>query len=96
MGSFDSYIKPQKNDIEIHKNIKFSSPKPTRLWGQVLDENEKPIKNALLTLVRLDYDKNACRYKSVAFDTTDEYGFYQFNIYHEFEYKIIVTKPNYL
>ncbi|MCY6958950.1 MULTISPECIES: hypothetical protein [Clostridium] len=77
-------------EIEVTKDIEFSEiradinvkkVKTLRVWGQVKDCDGKPVKNALLKLVRVVKDQcGKVEYVGVAHGVSDCLGFYQFDI----------------
>ncbi|MBW4829583.1 MAG: hypothetical protein KZY61_09365 [Clostridiaceae bacterium] len=77
-------------EIEISKDIEFSElraditvkkERTLRVWGQVKDCNGKPVKNALLKLVKEVKDGSGrVKYVGIAHGITDCLGFYQFDV----------------
>ncbi len=86
----------KKDDCEIRSDIQVDRRNTVRLWGQVKDCNNYPVKCALVKLVKIVYKNNVPCFEGVAHTVTDCMGFYQFDIcspYKEEKFKVIVSKP---
>ncbi len=83
---------------EIRADIQVKRVRGIRIWGRVIDCKNKPVKNALVKLVRAVVDEcGKVRYKGIAHGTTDCLGFYQFEVCKpkkcvSAKYRIFVSK----
>ncbi|MBF8984566.1 hypothetical protein IZY60_13550 [Lutibacter sp. B2] len=82
---------------EVRVDIEVQKIRSIRLWGQVKDCKGKPVKCALVKLVKLS--KKGCKmeYEGVAHGVTDCLGFYQFDICiphddDKHKYRVFVSK----
>lgn len=86
----------KKDDCEIRADIKVDRRRTVRLWGQVKDCDKKPVKCALVKLVKVTYKHGKVEIEGVAHTVTDCMGFYQFDICtpkKEEKFKVIISKP---
>ncbi|OPJ55982.1 hypothetical protein [Alkalithermobacter paradoxus] len=98
VGNVSETIEISKNSkiCEVKADFRVNKQRSVRIWGQVKDCNENPVKCALVKLV-----KQVCRcgkvdYVGVAHTVTDCKGFYQFDVCVPEaieKYKVIVSKP---
>lgn len=81
-GNVSKSIDVDKNTkaCEIRVDIEVERRRTIRLWGQIRDCNGRPVKCAMVKLVRevMEYGKK--RYEGIAHGITDCLGFYQFDI----------------
>jgi hypothetical protein len=78
-------------DIKVIKNNKAC----VRVWGQIKDCEGKPVKDALVKLLKSYYYHGKIEFEGVAHTTTDCMGFYQFEVCLDDEhdkFRIIVGK----
>ena len=86
-----------KNDCEVRADIIVSRKKSVRLWGQVKDCEDEPIKDALIKLLKPIYKKGKIEYIGIAHTITDCLGFYQFDVCPEDDcakYRVIASKAS--
>lgn len=99
----DSMVKGDSIDIcidrcisEIHADITLTEYSTVRIWGQVKNCCGKPICGVLLKLVKVfDCDCHGERYEGVAHTTSDNNGFYQFEVCADDphrHYKVLASK----
>ncbi len=89
-------VEVRKDDCEVRADVKVDRIKTIRLWGQVKDCSGKPIKCALVKLIKKVYTCGKAEYHGIAHTVTDCMGFYQFDICPpkaKEQFKIIVSKP---
>lgn len=85
-------------DCEIRADVVLSEYKAVRLWGRVLNCDGEPVENALIKLVKVEYNCNHECYVGVAHTISDCNGFYQFelcNYDNKSRYKLLVNKATY-
>ena len=96
-NSLDLDIK--KCDSEIRADIIVAKSKEccVRVWGQIKDCDGKPVKDALVKLLRAYYYHGKVEFEGIAHSTTDCLGFYQFDVCPSDEhvkFRILVSKAN--
>ncbi len=87
----------EHGDCEVRADITVKSQRSVRVWGQVNDCEGRPVKGALVTLLRYFSCHGKIEYEGVAHTTTDCQGFYQFDVDMtelKDKYKIIVGKAS--
>lgn len=79
---------------EIRSDIMVEEFNAKRVWGQVVNCNNRPIANCLVKLVKIICENGQKYYKGIAHTITNCEGFYQFDICSDncSCYKIIVNK----
>jgi hypothetical protein len=85
----------KKGDCDVRADVVIGSKRCVRVWGQVIDCECNPVREALVKLVRCFVHHGRPEYEGVAHTVTDCCGFYQFDIEEEDakdKYKIIVSK----
>lgn len=84
-------------DCEVRADIKVETKNCVRIWGQVTDCYGKPVKDALVKLIKPYFSKGCIEYTGVAHTVTDCLGFYQFDICQcddeKAKYRVLVSKP---
>lgn len=66
---------------QIRSDLQIETVNAIRIWGKITDQNECPVKNALVKLVlELENTENKLQYRGIADCITDYEGFYQFNV----------------
>lgn len=91
-------INMNNSECEIRADVVLSEYKAVRLWGRVVNCEGKPIENALIKLIKIEYDCNHEYYKGIAHTTSDCEGFYQFELCNyddKSKYKLLVNKVTY-
>ena len=89
-------------DCEIRADVVLSEYKAVRLWGRVVNCDGKPVENALIKLVKVEYGCDCdCKheyYRGIAHSISDCNGFYQFELCNyddKSKYKLLVNKATY-
>ena len=82
---------------EIRADLEVAKRKTIRIWGQIRDCKGKPVKCALIKLVKEVKKHCKTEYEGVAHTITDCLGFYQFDIcapkdHKSIKFRIIVSK----
>ncbi len=86
-------VKPK--DCEIRADIIVAKERCVRLWGQVKDCEGKPVKDALVKLLKPIWKYGRIEFIGIAHTMTDCLGFYQFDLCTEEEntkFRVIVGK----
>lgn len=94
-NSIDIHVGKNDKGAEIRADIKVDEFTSKRIWGQVINCQNQPIKNSLVKLVRVVCQGDRKYYEGVAHTITDCEGFYQFDVCENNEnecYKIIINK----
>ncbi|MCQ1530737.1 hypothetical protein [Lutispora saccharofermentans] len=92
-NAIDVELRP--NDCEVRADIVVDRERCIRLWGQIKDCEGKPVKDALVKLLKPIWKYGKIEYVGVAHTTTDCLGFYQFNICpdeNNNKFRVIVSK----
>ncbi|MGL4798624.1 MAG: hypothetical protein ACRCWY_04375 [Cellulosilyticaceae bacterium] len=83
-------------DCEIHADVMVKQLEPSiRVWGQIKDCYDNPVKGCLLKLLRVVEKCGKTEYYGVAHTMSDCEGFYQFDLArpcYGASYKILVGK----
>ncbi len=90
-------IKTNKKASEIKADVKVSEYDSLRLWGQIINCENKPVANALVKLVKVVEAEHGTKLHGVAHTISDCNGFYQFEICPQdknCKFKVIVSKAN--
>lgn len=85
----------KKCDCEVRADLVVNRKHCIRVWGQVIDCECHPVKDALVNLLRSYNHHGKVEYEGIAYTSTDCCGFYQFDVCVEDDldkYKIIVGK----
>lgn len=88
-------------ESEIRADVVVSEYNSVRLWGRIVNCKGKPVPNALVKLLKVEYDGKYVSYKGIAHTVSDCEGFYQFELCGSEEdhrdncYKIVVSKAAY-
>ncbi|MGL5084710.1 MAG: hypothetical protein ACRC68_03185 [Clostridium sp.] len=79
---------------EIRSDIMVEEFNAKRIWGQIINCNNKPVANGLVKLVKISCENGQKYYQGIAHTITNCEGFYQFDICGDNTscYKIIVNK----
>lgn len=91
-------INIESYNCEVRADLVLSKYKSARLWGRVLKCEGKVVKNALIKLVKVDYNCNNEWYREVAQTMSECNGFYQFELYNydnKSKYKLLVNRSTY-
>lgn len=90
-------VELNKCDCEVRADIKVERKHCVRIWGQVTDCYGKPVREALVKLLKPYYCKGYIDYVGVAHTVTDCLGFYQFDVCYsdddKSKYRVLVGKP---
>lgn len=95
-NSLDLRVDPCSEMSEIRADITVEQYIGLRVWGQISDQQGIVIAHAQVKLVKIIGNPSDGKYQGIAHTTTDEDGFYQFEIYYNEPawYKILVGKSN--
>jgi hypothetical protein len=91
----DADIELKDSDCEVRADITVAKKHCVRVWGQIKDCDDKPVKDALVKLLQVCFDHGKIQYKGIAHTISDCNGFYQFDICvndEHIKYKIIAGK----
>lgn len=86
-----------KNKEEVKVDLMIEEKIICNVWGQVIDINQKPVDDALITLLKPKYSNGRYEYIPVATTLSDFEGFYQFEVKplkNGLKYKVIAGKTN--
>lgn len=88
------HIEPSQSSTEIRIDVIALQYHLSQLSGQIINKDQQPMPNMLVTLVRILDPSSHSDYQFIAHTTSDACGFYSFNLYSTEEswYKIIVGK----
>ncbi len=90
-------VEINKHDCEVRVDIKVERKHTVRIWGQVKDCFGKPVKDALVKLLKPVCKHGCIEFAGIAHAVTDCLGFYQFEVEQcddeKAKYRILVSKP---
>lgn len=92
-NAIDVELRP--NDCEVRADVVVGRERCVRLWGQIKDCEGKPVKDALVKLLKPIWRFGKIEFIGVAHTMTDCLGFYQFDICPDEEstkFRVIVSK----
>lgn len=95
-NSVEFNIDPNSCTAEIQANVTICEFRSVRIWGQILNDCQEPVPNALVKLVKLIQTESDTQYQGIAHTVSDCDGFYQFDICSNENawYKLLVGKSN--
>ena len=92
-NAIDVEVRPK--DCEIRADVVVAKERCVRLWGQIKDCEGKPVKDALVKLLKPIWKYGKMEFVGVAHTMTDCLGFYQFDLCPDEEntkFRVIVGK----
>ena len=90
-------IEVKKGDCEIKADMVMHKKKSVRMWGRIKDDNDMPVKCALVKLLKPVYKCGKVEYVGIAHTMTDCLGFYQFDVCASeanTKFRIVVSKAS--
>ncbi|MGL4911884.1 MAG: hypothetical protein ACRC3Y_05555 [Romboutsia sp.] len=91
----DVPLNNHKNEIKV--DLLLEEKQIYKVWGQVIDNNQEPINDAVITLLKPQYINGRFEYYPVATTMSDCEGFYQFEVRqltNGLRYKVITGKTS--
>lgn len=98
-GNVSKSIDIDKNisACEVRVDIEVKRKRTIRIWGQITDCEGKPVKCAMVKLIKEVIECGKKKYEGIAHGITDCLGFYQFDICipescHSQKFRVLVSK----